>query len=112
MLAANRTLLQQSDMGKPFQCHPSSMQWACARFSLPVVCQSSAPLQSMQESSSVAWWLQDLPLDRKLKRLYLVSVAQFRPEKDHALQLHAYAYARQAAVGRSSPSGELVVLAV
>eukprot|EP00891_Asterochloris_glomerata_P007701 jgi/Astpho2/7701/Aster-02580 len=48
--------------------------------------------------------LQDLPLDRKLKRLYLVSVAQFRPEKDHALQLRAYAYARQAAVGRSSPS--------
>lgn len=39
--------------------------------------------------------LQKLPLDRKLKHLYLVSVAQFRPEKDHPLQLQAYAEARR-----------------
>ena len=40
-----------------------------------------------------------LPLDRKLKRLYLVSLAQFRPEKDHALQLRALAAARRRAAG-------------
>jgi alpha-1,2-mannosyltransferase len=28
-----------------------------------------------------------LPLDRRLKRVYLISVAQFRPEKDHAMQV-------------------------
>ncbi len=38
--------------------------------------------------------LQQLPLDRKLKHLSLVSVAQFRPEKDHPMQLRAYADAR------------------
>ena len=37
---------------------------------------------------------QQLPLDRKLKRLYLVSVAQFRPEKNHELQLRAFGLAR------------------
>jgi alpha-1,2-mannosyltransferase len=41
--------------------------------------------------------LQALPLDRKFKRLYLVSLAQFRPEKDHTLQLQAFARARQLA---------------
>ncbi|GBF92830.1 GDP-Man:Man(3) c(2)-PP-Dol alpha-1,2-mannosyltransferase [Raphidocelis subcapitata] len=41
--------------------------------------------------------LRRLPLDRRLKHLYLVSVAQFRPEKNHALQLEAYAMARQQA---------------
>jgi hypothetical protein len=41
--------------------------------------------------------LAGLPLDRKLKRLYLVSLAQFRPEKDHALQLRAFARARRRA---------------
>ena len=41
--------------------------------------------------------LAGLPLDRKLKRLYLVSLAQFRPEKDHALQLRALAAARRRA---------------
>jgi alpha-1,2-mannosyltransferase len=41
--------------------------------------------------------LQRLPLDRKLKHLFLVSVAQFRPEKNHRLQLEAYALARQRA---------------
>lgn len=40
-----------------------------------------------------------LPLDRKLKRLYLVSLAQFRPEKNHALQLRAFAAARRRAAG-------------
>jgi alpha-1,2-mannosyltransferase len=43
--------------------------------------------------------LQRLPLDRKLKHLYLVSVAQFRPEKNHRLQLEAFALARQRAAG-------------
>lgn len=41
--------------------------------------------------------LQALPLERKLKRLYLVSVAQFRPEKQHGLQLEALALARSQA---------------
>jgi alpha-1,2-mannosyltransferase len=43
--------------------------------------------------------LQLLPLDRKLKHLYLVSVQQFRPEKNHRLQLEAFALARQRAAG-------------
>ena len=38
--------------------------------------------------------LQTLPLDRRLKRVYIISVAQFRPEKDHELQLRAFAAAR------------------
>ena len=42
--------------------------------------------------------LQAVPLERKLKRLYLVSVAQFRPEKDHNLQLEAFALARRTAM--------------
>ena len=42
--------------------------------------------------------LQTLPLDRKLKQLYLISVAQFRPEKNQALQLRAFARARQHAM--------------
>ena len=46
--------------------------------------------------------LQRLPLERKLKRLYLVSVAQFRPEKNHELQLHAFAQARQWAAPEST----------
>lgn len=41
--------------------------------------------------------LQSLPLDRRLKHLFLVSVAQFRPEKNHRLQLEAYAMAREEA---------------
>jgi glycosyltransferase involved in cell wall biosynthesis len=41
--------------------------------------------------------LQSLPLDRRLKHLFLVSVAQFRPEKNHRLQLEAYAMAREQA---------------
>ena len=50
--------------------------------------------------------VQELPLDRKLKRLYLVSVAQFRPEKNHALQLRAFALARQQAMAAApSPTG-------
>jgi alpha-1,2-mannosyltransferase len=43
--------------------------------------------------------LQSLPLDRRLKHLFLVSVAQFRPEKNHRLQLEAYAMAREQAGG-------------
>lgn len=47
--------------------------------------------------------LQRLPLDRRLKHLFLVSVAQFRPEKNHRLQLEALALARsQAAAGSST----------
>ncbi|GFR48131.1 hypothetical protein Agub_g9965, partial [Astrephomene gubernaculifera] len=41
--------------------------------------------------------LLSLPLDRPLKQLYLVSVAQFRPEKNHRLQLQAFAAAKRAA---------------
>uniref|UniRef100_A0A7S3QMY8 GDP-Man:Man(3)GlcNAc(2)-PP-Dol alpha-1,2-mannosyltransferase n=1 Tax=Dunaliella tertiolecta TaxID=3047 RepID=A0A7S3QMY8_DUNTE len=41
--------------------------------------------------------LQTLPLDRRLKQLYLISVAQFRPEKNHRLQLEAFAAAKQKA---------------
>ena len=43
--------------------------------------------------------LQRLPLDRKLKRIILVSIAQFRPEKNHMLQLQAFALARAKASG-------------
>lgn len=50
--------------------------------------------------------LQALPLDRKLKQLYLISVAQFRPEKNQALQLRAFALARQRAMEAApSPAG-------
>jgi len=49
--------------------------------------------------------LQQLPIDRKLKRLYLVSVAQFRPEKNHQLQLEAFARARQAALQDPDSAG-------
>lgn len=35
--------------------------------------------------------LQQLPLDRKLKRLLVLSVAQYRPEKNQELQLRALA---------------------
>lgn len=41
--------------------------------------------------------LQKLRLDRKLKQLYLVSVAQFRPEKNHRLQLEAFARVKKLA---------------
>ena len=47
--------------------------------------------------------LQALPLDRRLKRLYVVSVAQFRPEKDHEKQLRAFAAARARAARISVP---------
>ena len=50
--------------------------------------------------------LQQLQLDRKLKRLYLISVAQFRPEKNHRLQLEAFAHARQSAMQESCCEGE------
>lgn len=42
-------------------------------------------------------YLQELPLNRKLKRMFIVSVSQFRPEKQHALQLRAFAHARDLA---------------
>ncbi|KAF6262956.1 hypothetical protein COO60DRAFT_1699075 [Scenedesmus sp. NREL 46B-D3] len=46
--------------------------------------------------------LQSLPLDRRLKHLFLVSVAQFRPEKNHRLQLEAYAMAREEAAAKDT----------
>lgn len=46
--------------------------------------------------------LQSLPLDRRLKHLFLVSVAQFRPEKNHRLQLEAYAMAREQAAAKDA----------
>jgi len=48
--------------------------------------------------------LQRLPLDRPLKQLFLVSVAQFRPEKNHRLQLDAFAAAK-ARAGNSGQAG-------
>jgi len=48
--------------------------------------------------------LAQLPLQRKLKRLYFVSLAQFRPEKDHSLQLRAFARARKIARAYSGKS--------
>ena len=53
--------------------------------------------------------LQSLPLQRRLKRLYLVSVAQFRPEKDHALQLESLALARKNASREGGRTGEPVL---
>ena len=55
--------------------------------------------------------LQALPLDRRLKRLYLLSVAQFRPEKDHAMQLRAFARARALATKMHSRAGDAVLSA-
>ncbi len=53
--------------------------------------------------------LSALPLDRKLKSLYLVSLAQFRPEKNHAKQLRAFALARkQAAETWTAASGAIL----
>ena len=49
--------------------------------------------------------LQRLPLDRKLKRLYLLSIAQFRPEKNHLLQLQAFAMARAKATSLPNTAG-------
>lgn len=49
--------------------------------------------------------LQQLPLDRRLKRLFLVSVQQFRPEKNHALQLEAWALARRNAAAALAGGG-------
>lgn len=54
--------------------------------------------------------LSALPLDRKLKSLYLVSLAQFRPEKNHAKQLRAFALARKQAA-ESWTSGSEAILA-
>lgn len=55
--------------------------------------------------------LASLPLDRKLKSLYLVSLAQFRPEKNHAKQLRAFAAARQHADAQWTHSSEAVLAA-
>lgn len=41
--------------------------------------------------------LQALSLDRPIKELFLISVGQFRPEKNHAWQLEAYSKARKKA---------------
>lgn len=55
--------------------------------------------------------LSALPLDRKLKSLYLVSLAQFRPEKNHAKQLRAFALAQEQAARAWSPASEAVLAA-
>ncbi|KAI3435747.1 hypothetical protein D9Q98_001805 [Chlorella vulgaris] len=55
--------------------------------------------------------LQALPLDRRLKRAYLLSIAQFRPEKDHALQLRALAEARRRAAALHDGGGAAVMAA-
>jgi alpha-1,2-mannosyltransferase len=52
-----------------------------------------------------------LPLDRKLKSLYLVSLAQFRPEKNHAKQLRAFALACQRAMKSWTPASEPILAA-
>lgn len=50
--------------------------------------------------------LQTLPLERPQKPLYIISVAQFRPEKDHALQLEALALARKNATRCNGATGK------
>ena len=55
--------------------------------------------------------LSALPLDRKLKSLYLVSLAQFRPEKNHAKQLRSFALAQEQAMRAWSPASEAVLAA-
>eukprot|EP00887_Chlorella_sp_A99_P006278 scaffold3.g6278.t1 len=55
--------------------------------------------------------LQALSLDRRLKRLYVVSVAQFRPEKDHPLQLRAFAEARRRVERSHDPAADAVLSA-
>ena len=49
--------------------------------------------------------MQALPLEREHRPPHLVSVAQFRPEKAHLLQLRALALARKGAAGQSAPGG-------
>jgi alpha-1,2-mannosyltransferase len=48
---------------------------------------------------SLAHWC-----SRRLKQLFIVSVAQFRPEKDHRKQLQAFAEAKSRAGGSREPS--------
>ena len=55
--------------------------------------------------------LSALPLDRKLKSLYLVSLAQFRPEKNHAKQLRAFALARKKAAESWTAASEAILAA-
>lgn len=55
--------------------------------------------------------LATLPLDRKLKSLYLVSLAQFRPEKNHAMQLRAFALAWKQAITSWTSASEPVLAA-
>ncbi|GMH32635.1 hypothetical protein BSKO_00469 [Bryopsis sp. KO-2023] len=50
--------------------------------------------------------LQAIPLDRPLKQVYLISVAQFRPEKNHRMQLEAYSLAMQMAERSSDATSE------
>lgn len=53
--------------------------------------------------------LQKLPLDRRLKPIHLISIAQFRPEKDHRKQLEAFALSKK--VAGDGPSGRAVRVA-
>lgn len=95
--------------------HPHSLSYTCT-----ADCCIGADVVMVNSSWTAAhirqlWWmwnephlvyppcdttdLQSLPLDRRLKHLFLVSIAQFRPEKNHRLQLEAYALAREVAGG-------------
>ena len=53
--------------------------------------------------------LQTLPLDRRLKPLSLISIAQFRPEKDQRKQLEAFALSKR--VAGDGPGGRAVRVA-
>jgi alpha-1,2-mannosyltransferase len=102
----------------PAPCHP-----ACALPPQVVMVNSSWTRRHIAE----LWWqrrqptrvyppcdtqaLQALPLDRRLKRAYLLSIAQFRPEKDHALQLRALAEARRRAAALHDGGGAAVMAA-
>lgn len=57
-------------------------------------CRKSEPNLVYPPCDTVA--LHELPLDRSLEPATFVSVAQFRPEKNHEVQLEAIALARQA----------------
>lgn len=71
----------------------------------------STPLPSPPNLANPRFPHQELPLSRRLKRLYIVSISQFRPEKQHALQLRAFARARREAERLESDAGDAVLAA-
>ncbi|XP_024535350.1 GDP-Man:Man(3)GlcNAc(2)-PP-Dol alpha-1,2-mannosyltransferase-like [Selaginella moellendorffii] len=52
--------------------------------------------------------LQELPLERSERELYFISVAQFRPEKNHDLQVEAFAMALEKVSAEKRPRLKLV----